>query len=75
LIPRLGAKVPDKQIIPDNTLGDGNSLARGFWEAKHPKDVLGLDAIHVPRVPILSNKISEHQVAKVALFAKALATG
>jgi hypothetical protein len=38
-------------------------------------DVLGLDALGVPAVAIMSNKITEQQVAKVARFAKGLAGG
>jgi 5S rRNA maturation endonuclease (ribonuclease M5) len=38
-------------------------------------DVLGLDAIGVPAVAIMSNKITEEQVAKVERFAKMLAGG
>jgi hypothetical protein len=38
-------------------------------------DVLGLDAIGVPAVAIMSNKITEHQVAKIERFAMGLAGG
>jgi len=38
-------------------------------------DVLGLDAIGVPAVAIMSNKITDEQVAKVERFAKMLAGG
>ncbi len=38
-------------------------------------DVLGLDAIGVPAVAIMSNKITDEQVAKVERFAKSLAGG
>ncbi len=38
-------------------------------------DVIGLDAIGVPAVAIMSNKITEHQVAKIERFAKLLAEG
>lgn len=38
-------------------------------------DVLGLDRLGVPSVAIMSNKITEHQVAKVERFAKMLAGG
>jgi 5S rRNA maturation endonuclease (ribonuclease M5) len=38
-------------------------------------DVIGLDALGVPAVGIMSNKITEEQVAKVERFAKALAGG
>lgn len=36
-------------------------------------DVLGLDALHVPAVAIMSNKITEQQIAKVERWAKSLA--
>jgi hypothetical protein len=42
LIPKLGAKVLGKHIIPDGTLRDGNSLPRGFWEAKENPDIVRL---------------------------------
>ncbi len=38
-------------------------------------DVIGLDAIGVPAVAIMSNKITEHQVTKVERFARSLAGG
>ncbi|MSQ97580.1 MAG: hypothetical protein EXR98_23925 [Gemmataceae bacterium] len=38
-------------------------------------DVLGLDAIGVPAVGIMSNKVTEQQVAKIERFAKGLAGG
>ena len=38
-------------------------------------DVLGLDAIGVPAVAIMSNKTTEEQVAKVERWAKNLADG
>src|SRR5439155_11770596 len=38
-------------------------------------DVLGLDALSVPAVAIMSNKITEQQVLKIERFAKALAGG
>ena len=38
-------------------------------------DVLGLDALGIPAVAIMSNKITEQQVSKVERFAKALAGG
>jgi 5S rRNA maturation endonuclease (ribonuclease M5) len=38
-------------------------------------DVIGLDAIGVPSVAIMSNKITEQQVAKVERWARALAGG
>lgn len=38
-------------------------------------DVIGLDGIDVPSVAIMSNKITEHQVAKVERFSKMLAGG
>ena len=38
-------------------------------------DVLGLDQLGIPSVGIMSNKITEHQVAKIERFAKALAGG
>lgn len=38
-------------------------------------DVLGLDALGVPSVAIMSNKITAHQVAKVERWAKRLAGG
>jgi len=47
----------------------GVILVEGF------NDVLGLDALGVPAVALMSNKITEHQVDKVARFAKALSGG
>jgi len=38
-------------------------------------DVLGLDALGVPAVAIMSNKITQEQVAKVERWAKSLANG
>lgn len=38
-------------------------------------DVMGLDAVGVPAVAIMGNKITEHQVAKVERFARSLANG
>ena len=38
-------------------------------------DVLGLDALGVPAVGIMSNKITEEQVAKIVRFAKNLSNG
>jgi hypothetical protein len=38
-------------------------------------DVIGLDALGVPAVSIMSNKITESQVAKIERFAKGLAGG
>ena len=38
-------------------------------------DVLGLDAIGVPAVAIMSNKITDEQVAKVERWARQLAAG
>lgn len=38
-------------------------------------DVIGLDAIGVPAVAIMSNKLTEYQVAKIDRFAKGLAGG
>jgi 5S rRNA maturation endonuclease (ribonuclease M5) len=38
-------------------------------------DVLGLDGIGIPAVAIMSNKITEHQIAKVERFAKGLVDG
>jgi len=38
-------------------------------------NVLALDAMGVPAVAIMSNKITEHQVAKVERFAKGLSSG
>ena len=38
-------------------------------------DVIGLDNLGVPAVAIMSNKITEPQVAKITRFAKALASG
>ena len=42
LIPELGRK-GTKRIIPDGTLRDGNSLPRGYWEAKDSKDRLDVE--------------------------------
>ena len=47
----------------------GVLLCEGF------NDVIGLDAIGVPAVGIMSNKITDEQVAKVERFAKVLAGG
>jgi Toprim domain len=38
-------------------------------------DVIGLDAIDVPAVAIMGNKITEDQVAKIERFAKSLSAG
>jgi 5S rRNA maturation endonuclease (ribonuclease M5) len=38
-------------------------------------DVLGLDALGVPAVAIMSNKITENQVSKIARFARTLSGG
>jgi len=38
-------------------------------------DVIGLDAVGVPAVAIMGNKITEHQVAKIERFARSLANG
>ena len=38
-------------------------------------DVLGLDALGIPAVAIMSNKITDEQVTKVERFAKLLAAG
>jgi predicted helicase len=40
LITEIGAKVEGKTIRPDGTLRDANSLPRGWWEAKDPRDDL-----------------------------------
>jgi predicted helicase len=40
LITEIGAKVEGKTIRPDGTLRDANSLPRGYWEAKDPRDDL-----------------------------------
>lgn len=47
----------------------GIVVAEGF------NDILGMDAIGVPAVAIMSNKITEHQVAKIERFAKLLGGG
>ena len=38
-------------------------------------DVIGLDALSIPAVGIMSNKITDEQLAKVERFAKTLAGG
>jgi len=40
LIPESGVKVEGKTIRPDGTLRDRNSLPRGYWESKDPRDDL-----------------------------------
>ncbi|MBI2817669.1 MAG: hypothetical protein HYX72_12090 [Acidobacteria bacterium] len=40
LIPELSDKSSGGSIRPDGTLRDGNSLPRGYWEAKDTKDDL-----------------------------------
>jgi 5S rRNA maturation endonuclease (ribonuclease M5) len=49
--------------------GGGIIVVEGF------NDVLGLDAFGVPAVAIMSNKITEAQVSKIARFARALSGG
>jgi 5S rRNA maturation endonuclease (ribonuclease M5) len=49
--------------------------AHGLIVVEGFNDVLGLDALGIPAVAIMSNKITEHQVAKVERFAKTLAGG
>ncbi len=49
--------------------GCGILVVEGF------NDVLGLDALGVPAVAIMSNKITEHQVSKIERFAKNLSGG
>src|SRR5207249_4705562 len=49
--------------------GCGIRLVEGF------NDVSGLDALGVPAVAIMSNKITEHQVSKIERFAKNLSGG
>jgi hypothetical protein len=40
LIPESGVKVEGKTVRPDGTLRDRNSLPRGYWESKDPRDDL-----------------------------------
>lgn len=53
----------------DSIAQHGIVVVEGF------NDVLGLDAIGIPAVGIMSNKITEAQVAKVVRFAKNLSGG
>lgn len=53
----------------DSIAACGVIVVEGF------NDVLGLDALGVPAVAIMSNKITEQQVAKVERWAKALGGG
>ncbi|MGI8925317.1 MAG: type ISP restriction/modification enzyme [Tepidiformaceae bacterium] len=43
LIPELGSKVERRTVYPDGTLRDGNSLPRGYWEAKDTHDDLDVE--------------------------------
>ena len=49
--------------------------AHGILVVEGFNNVIGLDSIGVPAVAILSNKITEEQVAKVERFARMLAGG
>jgi 5S rRNA maturation endonuclease (ribonuclease M5) len=49
--------------------------AHGIIVVEGFNDVLGLDAIGVPAVGIMSNKITAEQIAKIERFAKRLASG
>lgn len=56
--------------------GFRESIARcGLVVVEGFNDVLGLDVIGVPAVAIMSNKMTEHQVAKIERFARGLASG
>ena len=56
--------------------GHRETIARcGVLVVEGFNDVIGLDALGVPAVAIMSNKITDEQVAKVERFAKALAGG
>jgi predicted helicase len=45
LIPELGSKTEGRTIRPDGTLRDGNSLPRGYWEAKDTADDLDAEIV------------------------------
>jgi hypothetical protein len=61
LIPEAAAKSGDRLIRPDGTLRDRNSLPRGYWEAKDPRDDLGAEIVRkIDRGYPLSNIIFEN---------------
>ena len=56
--------------------GYRDAIARcGIIVVEGFNDVIGLDAIGAPSLAIMSNKITEPQVAKIERFARALASG
>ncbi len=56
--------------------GYRESIARhGIIAVEGFNDVIGLDNLGIPAVAIMSNRITEHQIEKVARWAKRLANG
>lgn len=56
--------------------GYRESIARhGIIVVEGFNDVIGLDNLDIPAVAIMSNRITEHQIEKVARWAKQLANG
>ena len=61
------------RIVVDVGCGTGAWLS--VFQEKGINDVLGLDNIGVPAVAIMSNRITDEQVAKIERWAKRLAAG
>ena len=56
--------------------GYRESIARyGIIVVEGFNDVIGLDNLGIPAVAIMSNRITEHQIEKIARWAKQLANG
>ena len=60
-IPEVARRVGDRLVRPDGTVWDRNSLPRGYWEAKDPKEKLDAEILRkIRRGHPLSNTIFEN---------------